>query len=47
MARFDERREVRIVGVIVFYQDAFVLEADDGDSIAVVFGEGRDSETEG
>lgn len=47
MTRFNERREVWIVSVIVFYQDAFVLEADDGDSIAVIFGEGRDSETEG
>lgn len=47
MARFDERRKVWIVSVIVFYEDAFVLEADDGDAIAVVFGEGRDSETEG
>lgn len=25
MARFDERREVWIVSVIVFYEDAFVL----------------------
>lgn len=47
MACFDKRREVGIVSIIIFYEDAFVLEADDRDSVAVVFSEGGDSEAEG
>lgn len=47
MAGFDERRKVWIVSVIVFYEDAFVLQSDDSDPVTVVLGEGANSETKG
>jgi hypothetical protein len=43
---FDERHKVGVVAVIVLYEDAVVLEADDRDPVSEVLREGCDTETE-
>ena len=46
MSHLDESHEVGVVAVIVFHQDAVVLQADDRDPVAEVFGEGCDPKAE-
>jgi hypothetical protein len=46
VGHLDESHEVRVVAVIVFHQDAIILQADDRNPIAEVFREGSDPKAE-
>lgn len=46
ITRLDERREVRVV-VVILEKDALVLHVDSGDVVAVILDEGGDAKVEG
>jgi hypothetical protein len=47
MRDLAQRREIGVIGVVIFDQDALVLQPDDGDAVPVVLGVGRDAEAVG
>ena len=46
MLGFYERDEVGVFSVVVLDEHAFVLQADDGDSIPVIFSQRGDAQSE-